>query len=33
MPGNPFRFSVQGYSATSAADFRDQVRTAESLGY
>ncbi|HEY9267018.1 MAG TPA: TIGR03621 family F420-dependent LLM class oxidoreductase [Mycobacterium sp.] len=29
----PFRFSVQGYSATSAADFRSQVRTAESLGY
>lgn len=29
----PFRFSVQGYSATSASDFRDQVRTAESLGY
>jgi Luciferase-like monooxygenase len=33
MPGNPLRFSVQGYSATSAADFRDQVRTAESFGY
>ena len=29
----PFRFSVQGYSATSAADFRNQVRTAEALGY
>ena len=29
----PFRFAVQSYSATSAADWRDQVRTAESLGY
>jgi probable F420-dependent oxidoreductase len=33
VPGGPFRFSVQGYRAASAADFRDQVRTAESLGY
>ena len=29
----PFRFAVQSYSATSAADWRDQVRAAESLGY
>lgn len=29
----PFRFGVQSYSATSAKDWRDQVRAAESLGY
>ena len=29
----PFRFGVQSYSATSAADWREQARTAEALGY
>ncbi len=29
----PFRFGVQSYSASSAKDWRDQARTAESLGY
>ena len=29
----PFRFAVQSYSAVSAADWREQARTAESLGY
>lgn len=29
----PFRFGVQSYAATSAADWRQQARTAEALGY
>ena len=29
----PFRFGVQSYSAESAADWRDQARQAEALGY
>jgi probable F420-dependent oxidoreductase len=29
----PFRFGVQSYSATSAADWREQARSAEALGY
>jgi probable F420-dependent oxidoreductase len=29
----PFRFSVQSYSAMSAVEFREQVKTAETLGY
>ena len=29
----PFRFGVQSYAADTAADFRTQVRTAESMGY
>jgi probable F420-dependent oxidoreductase len=29
----PFRFGVQSYSATSAAEWREQARTAEALGY
>ena len=29
----PFRFGVQSYSAKSGADWREQARTAESLGY
>jgi probable F420-dependent oxidoreductase len=33
MTKKPFRFSIQGYNATSAADFRNQVKTAEQLGY
>lgn len=30
---NPFRFAVYSYSATSAADWRQQARKAEDLGY
>ena len=33
MAKKPFRFGVQSYAASSAADWREQVRTAESLGY
>lgn len=33
MKPRPFRFGVQSYSATSAADWRDQARQAEALGY
>ena len=33
MSATPFRFGVQSYSATSGADWREQARTAESLGY
>ena len=33
MTTKPFRFGVQSYSATSGADWREQARTAESLGY
>ena len=33
MTGKPFRFGVQSYSATSGADWREQARAAESLGY
>ena len=33
MMVNPFRFAVYSYSATSAADWRQQARTAEELGY
>lgn len=33
MSRKPFRFGVQSYSATSGADWRDQARAAESLGY
>ena len=33
MSARPFRFGVQSYSATSGADWREQARTAESLGY
>ena len=29
----PFRFGVQSYAADSAAEFRTQARTAESMGY
>ena len=29
----PFRFAVQSYAATSGADWREQARTAEALGY
>ncbi len=29
----PFRFGVQSYAATSGADWRQQARTAEALGY
>jgi probable F420-dependent oxidoreductase len=29
----PFRFGVQSYSASSAADWREQARRAEALGY
>ncbi len=29
----PFRFGVQSYAATSGADWRDQARAAEALGY
>jgi probable F420-dependent oxidoreductase len=29
----PFRFAVQSYSATSGADWRNQARQAEALGY
>ena len=30
---HPFRFGVQSYAATSAADWREQARRAEALGY
>jgi probable F420-dependent oxidoreductase len=30
---HPFRFGVQSYSATSGADWREQARAAEALGY
>jgi probable F420-dependent oxidoreductase len=33
MTNKAFRFGVQSYAATSAADWRDQARAAESLGY
>jgi probable F420-dependent oxidoreductase len=35
VPGadRPFRFGVQSYAATSPADWRDQARQAEALGY
>ena len=33
MAMKPFRFGVQSYAASSAADWREQVRTAEALGY
>lgn len=33
MAAKPFRFGVQSYAASSAADWRAQARTAESLGY
>ena len=33
VTARPFRFGVQSYAATSAADWRDQARTAEALGY
>ena len=33
MATKPFRFGVQSYAASSAADWREQARTAEALGY
>lgn len=33
MATKPFRFGVQSYFATSARDWRDQVRAAEAMGY
>jgi len=33
MTAAPFRFSVQSFNAQSAQDWRQQVRTAEDLGY
>lgn len=33
MTHGPFRFSVQSFTAQSANDFRNQVKTAEALGY
>jgi probable F420-dependent oxidoreductase len=33
LSSKPFRFAVQSYSATDAADWRAQARAAESLGY